>query len=231
MVRLVELLSEESYTVFVFGQEKYWKDRENKKIKVCKDLKECIEASKTIISAMPLSKNNITVNCEYSDEQIGLFKLYEKLSNKNFFAGKIPDFFYEDKTINNIDLLKIEELTILNAIPTAEGTIKIALEEMEETIHESNVLIYGFGRIGKILCRRFLDLGANVYCVARKEADFAWIREMRCLPLKYNEVENFVTKTNLLINTVPSLVVNKNVLKKLKRECVIIDLASLPRRY
>ena len=33
MVRLVELLSEETYAVFVFGQEKYWKDRENKKIK------------------------------------------------------------------------------------------------------------------------------------------------------------------------------------------------------
>ena len=231
MIRLVELLLEESYTVFVFGQEKYWENKENERVKICKNLEECIDASKTIISAMPLSKDNITVNCEYSDEQIGLFKLYEKLSNKNFIAGKIPDFFYEDKTINNVDLLKIEELTILNAIPTAEGAIKIALEKMEETIHESNVLIYGFGRIGKILCKRFLDLGANVYCVARKEADFAWIREMRCLPLRYNEAKNFATKTNLLINTVPSLVVTKNVLEKLKSNCVIIDLASLPRGY
>ena len=47
------------------------------------------------------------------------------------------------------DLLKDDELTILNAIPTVEGAIKIAIDEREETIHESNVLVCGYGRIGK----------------------------------------------------------------------------------
>ena len=85
-------------------------------------------------------------------------------------------------------MLKIEELTILNAIPTAEGTIKIAIEETENTIHESNIMIIGFGRIGKILCKNFKDLGGNVYCTARKEKDLAWIREARYTPVHYNEI-------------------------------------------
>lgn len=230
MIRLVELFLEESYTVFVYGQEKYWKNNSNERLKKCNDLRECLDASDIIVGAIPLSRDNITVSCEYSEKQIGLFKLYEMLSKKTFFAGKIPEFFYNDKLIKNVDLLQNEELAILNAIPTAEGTIKIALEEMDETIHESNVLIYGFGRIGKILCKRFLEFGANVYCVARKESDLAWIREMRCIPLKYDEVEKFVLKTKLIINTVPNKVINNNVLEKINKNCIIIDLASLPRR-
>ena len=52
-----------------------------------------------------------------------------------------------------IDLLKREELAVLNTISTAEGTIQIAMEETMRTIHGSSVLVMGFGRIGKILCK------------------------------------------------------------------------------
>lgn len=230
MVRLAELFSFESNTVFIYGQEKYFGIEENKKenIRVCKDLEECINNANIVISSIPLSKDNITVNSPYSNELIRLDKLYQNLKGKTFFAGNIPEYFYEDEKITNIDLLKLEELTILNAIPTVEGTIKIAIEEMEDTIHESNVLIYGFGRIGKILCKRFFDLGANIYCVARKESDLAWIREARYTPLKYEEVSKYAEQINLIINTVPSIVIGENIVEKLKKDCLIIDVASNP---
>ena len=58
--------------------------------------------------------------------------------------------------ITNYDVIKLkqftnEELTILNAIPTAEGAIQIAMEKSLKTVHGSKCLVLGFGRIGKIL--------------------------------------------------------------------------------
>lgn len=224
MIRVAELFSK-NHTVFIYGQEKY---QHKETIHKCKSLKECIDASDTIISGMPFSKDGVLVNSPYSEHKIKLEELNAKLENKTLIAGGIQTQFYENKTITNIDLLECEELTILNAIPTAEGTIKIAIEETETTIHESNVMILGYGRIGKILCKNFHDLGAKVYCAARKEADLAWIREEGYDPIQYQEIPKEASKIDIIINTVPSLVVEEKVIKQLKESCVIIDVASSP---
>lgn len=133
-------------------------------------MEKCIDAADVIISAVPLSKDGITINSPYSKELIRLDKIYANLENKTFIAGGIPTWFYENKKIKNIDLLQLEELTILNAIPTVEGTIKIAIEESENTIHESNVLIYGFGRIGKILCEKFAAIRSKCLLCCKKRS-------------------------------------------------------------
>ena len=162
--------------------------------------------------------------------------LQENLNGKKFFAGRILEENFgteenasEDKPkIQMYDLLKDDELTILNAIPTVEGAIKIAIDEREETIHESNVLVCGYGRIGKIACDRFSKLGANVYCTARKETDLAWIREKRFIPLTYPEVINFASRFDIVINTVPTLIIKKEELDAFNKDVLLIELASLP---
>ncbi len=242
MVKLSQLLSE-NHTVFIYGQEKYQLNRENTNIMIkddkdlkenqeniqyCRNLMECLNSSNIIISGMPVSRDGVTINAQYSENEIKLEDVYTNIDYKTFIAGGIPVQFYENKTIKNIDLLQLEELTILNAIPTVEGTIKIAIEETEITIHESNIMILGYGRIGKILCKDFKNLGAKVYCVARKESDFAWIREEGCVPIGYNEIQKIGKVIDIIINTVPSLVVEEKVVKNLKKSCVIIDIASNP---
>lgn len=222
MIRVAELFSK-NHTVFIYGQEKY---KNNKQF--CENLEKCIENSDIIISGIPLSRDSVYVNAPYSDKEIRLDEIYTNIENKIFIAGGIPIQFYENKTIKNIDLLQSEELTILNAIPTVEGTIKIAIEETEITIHESKVMVFGYGRIGKILCKNFKNLGAKVYCVARKEADLAWIREEGCIPIRYNEIEKEADKMDIIINTVPSLVIQERTIKNLKKSCLIIDVASNP---
>lgn len=175
-----------------------------------------------------MTRDNVTVSSPYSNKIIKLNEVNKMLENKIFIAGGIPIPFYENKTIKNIDLLKLEKLTILNAIPTVEGTIKIAIEETETTIHESNILITGYGRIGKILCKSFNALGANVYCTARSDEDLTWIREERYTPIKYGEITNYAKEIDIIINTVPSLVIEEKIIKKLKKNCLIIDIASNP---
>ena len=197
---------------------------------MCIDIDSCINSSNVIISGMPLTRDNFTVLSLYNNEIIRLEDLYMKMDNKMFIAGGIPNEFYENQTIKNIDLLKIEELTILNAIPTSEGTIKIAIEESQKTIHESNVMIFGYGRIGKILCKHFKALGAVVYCVARDSADLAWIRQENIIPVKYNEVVKYINDIDIVVNTVPALVIGEKIFQKMKKDSFIIELASGTRR-
>lgn len=179
---------------------------------------------------MPITKDNDTIYAPYGKETIKLSEVKEYLENKQLIAGMIPECFenLEKKNVEIFDLMKSEELTILNAIPTVEGTLKIAIEETEITIYESNVMIVGYGRIGKILCDRFQKMGANIYCTARKEKDLTWIRAEKCVPVKYNELEEYCKTMNIIINTVPNLVIDEKILKNLKKDCIIIDVASNP---
>lgn len=227
IIRLAEMYAQEGKNVYTYGLEKYFLESNLPNIELCQSLKEAVRNSDIVISGMPFSKDGENVNAPFSSSQIKIKDLKNELNNKTFIAGGIPKDFY-DEEIRNVDLLQIDELTILNAIPTVEGAIKIAIEEREETIHESNVLICGFGRIGKILCNRFKVLGANVYCAARKDTDLAWIREKRYFPLRYVELCDYAPKFNIVINTVPTIIIKEKELDCLNKDVLIIDVASAP---
>lgn len=64
--------------------------------------------------------------------------------------------------------MKREELAVLNTIATAEGAIEIAIANTNKILHGSNVLVLGFGRIGKVLARKLAGLSTKVTCAARK---------------------------------------------------------------
>lgn len=227
IIRLAEMYAQEGKNVYIYGLEKYFLESNLPNIELCQSLKEAVRNSDIVISGMPFSKDGENVNAPFSSSQIKIKDLKNELNNKTFIAGGIPKDFY-DEEIRNVDLLQIDELTILNAIPTVEGAIKIAIEAREETIHESNVLICGFGRIGKILCNRFKVLGANVYCAARKDTDLAWIREKRYFPLRYVELCDYAPKFNIVINTVPTIIIKEKELDCLNKDVLIIDVASAP---
>ena len=226
IVRLAELYSKEGNKVYTYGLEEYFNNNKNNNVIICSNEKEAVDKSEIIVSGVPISKDGIHISAPYSKKEINLDDVKKLLNNKVFVAGNIPTEFYNE-SIKNIDLLKIEELTILNAIPTAEGTIKIIIEQMEQTIHESKILICGYGRIGKILCKRLSSFGANIYCAARRDSDLAWIREAGYFPVRYSEIKKYAAAIDVVINTVPVTIL-KEELKSFKNDVLIIDVASNP---
>lgn len=228
IIRLAEMYAKEGKKIYTYGLEKYFDENKTcENIIKCEIIDEAINKSRVVLSGMPFSSDKENVNSPFSETTIKLSELQEKLSNKFFIAGGIPAEFINEK-FEAMDLLQNEKLIILNAIPTVEGTIKIAIEKREETIHESNILICGFGRIGKILCRKFKALGANVYCAARRDTDLSWIREERYIPLKYEEIYKYGKRFDILINTVPTIVIRKKELDEFRKDILLIDIASKP---
>lgn len=173
----------------------------------------------------PISRDGVYINTK---EKIEIKNFLEKIpKNSIIFAGSISkiveDLFFKHKLI---DFLKYEQLAILNAIPTAEGALQIALEQMPITLSKSEALVIGNGRIGKILASKLQLLGANTTVSARKKEDFADIlsNNMQFTYLANAEIEKF----DVIFNTVPSLVLDEKILDRVGSETVIIDLASNP---
>jgi len=130
--------------------------------------------------------------------------------------------------IKVIETANLDQLAILNSIPSAEGAIQMAMEASPITIHGSSSFVLGLGRCGLTLARVLKGMGAKVTGVARKPADLARAMEMGLEALEFAELAMSIGKAELIFNTVPSLILDKTMLDKVNPETVIIDIASPP---
>lgn len=231
IVYLVQMLVEDGFNVYTYGLEKAENLQELKNVFICKNEEECIKKSKLVISSIPFCKDEGFIKAPFSDKDILIDNVTKWLNNKVFVAGSIPKEFYKlQKEINLkvIDLIECEELAILNSISTAEGAIQIAMEETNFTLHGSDILILGFGRIGKVLAKMLQGIGANVYCEARKNEDLAWIKTYGYKEVPLSKLDENLSNKDIIINTIPSIVLDENRLKLLDKNSLIMDLASKP---
>lgn len=146
-------------------------------------------------------------------------------------AGKVTPWLVgiaQAKGLKLLDYFAREELALLNAIPTAEGAIRIAMESMPITIHGSGILVLGFGRLGQALAPRLRGLGAKVTVAARRSEQRALAEVQN---LRAGELEGMAEQLHLydlVINTIPAQVLGVEELAAMKERAVVIDLASLP---
>ena len=126
------------------------------------------------------------------------------------------------------DYFAREELAVLNAIPTAEGAIQIAMEELPVTLHGARVLVVGFGRLGKALAPRLRALGARVWVSARRYEQRAAAEGMGLGSEGVDRLSDWLCSDDLVFNTVPAPVLGVEELAALKEGALVIDLASRP---
>ena len=86
----------------------------------------------------------------------------------------------------------------------------------------------GFGRIGKVLAKMLDGIGAKVYCEARKNEDIAWIKAYGYEPIHLNNLNEHLNEFDIIISTIPFQVLDKERLELVRKDVVIIDLASNP---
>lgn len=230
IVSLVELLASDDYTVFTYGLEKS-DIKENEKIVKCKTLKETLEKSDKVIGPIPISTEKDMIKMPFSEEKITIEDLANNLDNHTFIVGNVNESIRNvltSKNVEIIDILDIEKFTVLNIIPTVEGAIQVAMQETKRTLHGSNVLILGFGRIGKLLSKSLVGLGVNVSCEARKDTDLAWIKAYGYKPIHLKDLKNEIAKFDIIFNTIPTEILDAELLTKVKNDALIIELASKP---
>ncbi len=225
IVNLAKMMAEDGFEVVTYALEKA---EELSHFAKGKTLEETTKKSEYIVTSIPLSKDGKIVNTPYSDAKLTVQELHNHLLGKKLISGKLDESFQNDTMIQCYDILEMEEYAVLNAIATAEGAIQIAMEEYPKTLSGSNILVMGFGRIGKILAKMLQGIGANVYCEARKEPDLAYIKAYGYKPIHLKNLDEHLPKFDIIINNIPVLVLDENRLKRVKKDVLILDLASNP---
>ncbi len=230
-IKLAKMLANENNIVYTYGLEKAEELKGITNIIFCEKLAEAVKETEIILGPIPYSSDGININMPFSEKKLSIRELMHILNAKILIAGSITPEVYElanDEYIEIIDIMKREELAVLNTIATAEGTIELAIANTNKVLHGSNILILGFGRIGKVLARKLAGLSAKVTCAARKEEDLAWIKAYGHMETNINILGNNLSKYDIIINTVPHMILTEERLNYVKKDCLLIDLASNP---
>ena len=231
IVKLVEMLANEGKTVYVIGLEKAENLKNIDNVIFCETISKTVENSKIVIGPVPFTTNAKDVNTPFSDNQITIQELLSNINSKILIAGAFAENLYEiasSQNIKLIDLMKREELAVLNTIATAEGAIELAISNTNKILHGSEVLILGFGRVGKVLARKLSGMEANVTCAARKDEDLAWIKAYGYNLTNINTLGENLSKYDIIMNTVPHMILDEKRLQYVNKESLLIDLASNP---
>lgn len=214
-------LAEKSDIYFAGFENKYIPDN----FKNFSECKNCIFDS--VIFSVPPLKEEKYINTPFSEELLSADEIKSHIDKDTvIFCGKADDKFRELFNENAVyDYMERDELNILNAVPTAEGAVYIALEELPVTLSDSRVLITGFGRIGKVLAEILKGFGADVTVMTKSFKSMAWAKAMNFKVCSRDDIDS---SYNLIFNTAPVLIFDREILEKLGTETILIDLASKP---
>ena len=127
-----------------------------------------------------------------------------------------------------VDYFAREELTIRNAIPTAEGCVGILLAQRKRTLWGSAVLLLGFGPVGQAVGTRLAALGAQVTVAARRPAQRAQAESLGMQGAELARLDRLAPAFDTVVNTIPAQVLTAPVLARLRPGSLIVDLASRP---
>lgn len=189
--------------------------------------KQCMEGYDiAVLPVMPLNENGMLLT-PCSTAVISPESIRDMLKKDGIvFVGKANDKLrsvFRDFEI--CEYLPREELSLKNAVPTAEGAVQIALEELPVTLNGLRVLIVGLGRIGTSLAAILKGFGADVTAAVRNERGAA---KARIAGVKHICSDSIEGGFGLVFNTVPELIFDRRLLSRFGDDTLFIDLASKP---
>lgn len=222
--KLADLLRREGHTVHTYALDCV--------IEHCEPSLNGVELADCVVLPLPVTGDGSMLNTPLSEEVHPLAGVLDALRPGQIIcAGKVDRSTTElaaERGLVLHDYFAREELAVANAVPTVEGAIQIAMEELPITLHGARVLVIGCGRLGKLLGHRLKGLGAKVSLSARKCADLAWAEAHDFAVEHTDELDGWLCSYDLVINTVPARVLGVERLSELKEGCLVIDLASKP---
>lgn len=197
----------------------------------CTNLSQAISLADGVVLPLPVTTDGTTLNAPFSRVRIQLDQVLSGLLPDQFVVGGgLSAELRADLASRGVtagDYLQREELAVLNSVPTAEGAVQLAMEELPVTIRGARCLITGYGRVAKALASLLFAMGADVTIAARRCEDRAAATINGCASICIEDL-TAAGDFDVIFNTVPALLFTAEVLKKLSRTTLLIDLASRP---
>lgn len=183
-------------------------------------LREAVDPADVVIGGIPfLGEEGWTL-----DELAGCLH-----SGQMIFGGMLPENFLqqcEESDVLCYDFMREESIVVYNAIATAEGAILEAMHHQETNLHQSNSLVLGYGRCGKVLSEKLKGLSSYVTVCSREKMELSWAEAYGLKTLPMEALKQEIHKYEYIFNTVPCQILKEEILRKVRKDGVIIDIAS-----
>lgn len=199
-------------------------------ITILEDIADLNEKTDILILPPVTTNDGVTVNTPFFDKNLYIDEIIKYLSEgAKIYGGNIPGNLLEKLSSLGFyvsDYLKDERFILENTIPTAEGALMIALEETPFVLYGAKTAVLGYGRVGATTASLFRNAGSDVYIFDRKKEKRTQARNKNLTAFEFDDKKLF--DCDIIINTVPCMVLGKEKLQKIKKDALIIDLASKP---
>lgn len=198
----------------------------------CATLELAVKDADVIIAPIPFTNDGKHLHTPLHDDHLLISDFFKCIPKHAIVMGGKVDSCIQDLAdvfqIKVVDILKREDFAVQNAIPTAEGAMGIAISQTFVTLNAERVVVLGYGRIGKILCQMLKGFGADLVVVTRNHVEKSAAMGFGIPTMDYTKFYEALSEAKVVFNTVPCKVIAKKELLHMKKDALIIDLASSP---
>lgn len=184
------------------------------------------------ILPVPVSRDNININTPLAGESFYIGDFLRLLPEHSIVAGGLFSDDLREKierrNITVFDYYKDEKLARDNAIPTAEGVIGILINSLPVTINGLRCAVTGYGKCAKAIAKSLNALGAEVTAVVRRKESLSEAENDGIKGCYFNDFAEKAGTFTAIINTVPVRVIDSQIIKNLRKDCLLIEIASSP---
>lgn len=194
-------------------------------------LKSLIKPDSAVILPLPAAHSDKAVNMPFSKKELPVDRVMSFLGSGNIvFGGIIKGTLLQRLKEDDIPFLDYydEEFIEQNAILTAFGTLKIILEHIDFALPLGRYAVTGYGRVGSEVSSVLSSLSCSVTVFARNDSQLQKAAIRGCTAEKLCELPKRASDFDVIINTVPSKVIEAETLENIKSGSKIIELASAP---
>ena len=176
------------------------------------------------------------INCRFNNVPI-------KLPSDLFINSKENVLIFSGISTPNLDkmlevsnrecvyMMKDKDVIQKNALPTAEGVLADVINNTDCTLTDSKILVFGYGNVGRVIVL-YLSFFNSDICVSiiddndKKDLDNLGIKcfYSNCI----SDLVSHISDADVIINTVPSTIIDDDLIKYIKRDCYVLDIASHP---
>jgi dipicolinate synthase subunit A len=232
-IEIINHLNKKGYEIDVIG---YTLAYLNKNIN--KKTVDVIKINEYDVIFFPISgvKENYYIVSDFENEKIFLDPnfLKEVKSRALIFTGintQCLDEMLLKTNKKTIALMEDDQVKKENSIPTVEGIIGDLVYNTDQTINGSNIFVLGYGNVGTVLVDKLKCLGANITVGVLLFEEYQMVAKkgLNCIYTNNQSLmQKLVHNSDIIINTVPDLIINKEYLKVVNKDAYILDISSHP---
>ena len=178
-----------------------------------------------VILPVPTSKDKEIVFSRNKDLKIPLSDIYENLTEKQRVFGCTLPTEYNFRTY---DFMKDKTFKLANARLTAQGTLRLLLENTEDYLPLKKALILGFGDVAETLAEILSKLGLEVYIAARNKNQLLKASFCGYKTIKLSSAGSCIFIFDYIFGTIPANILKSENVKSMKESAVYFELASSP---